>query len=740
MAEALVSAVTEQLLKVITDNAKQEWRLVTGVDKQIQNLQNNFEAIQCLVEDAEEKQIIDKGVKHWLARLKEAAYDMEDVVDEWKTAILKWETDGAKSVYVKKVCSFSCFAWCHQVVRRHDIAAKIKEINEELDVIAQEKDRYELARRERKQPRRLESTSFVDVSTIHGRDEVKNKIVSTLMRGNESQTISIVGMGGIGKTALTQLIFHDDKVRAHFQNIIWVCVSDFFDQNKIALAILGGLDQNAVTNPQNPISLQIILTKISEKIKSAKFLLVLDDVWTDREEDWEPLKATFQIGMPGSKILVTTRKKLVARVMESSVFDLKQLSDEVCWLIVKQLAFRDKDDALCKNLEDVGWEIAKKCNGLPLAAKALGGLLWKKKTENEWRNVLNSKIWRLNVAEENIFMPLLLSYYDLPSEIRPCLLYCAIFPKDFVFKPVKLIKHWIAHGYLSYNKDSGMEEEMVGLEYFNYLASRSFFQEFKKINHGDIVECKMHDIVHDFVQYLTNEEIVEVEVNSSEDVELNLSSKKAHHLRVTIAGSIQFPGSINGIEKLRSLIMMGMFYKITWHRLQAFFRRGKCLRVLEFALNGELPNIILVPEIIPEEIEKLIHLRYLDLCWCRGLRKLPEEMCQLYNLQYLNLSNCRELEKLPEDIGNLINLRSLDTRYCDSLRYYPKGIGKLTSLRELTKVIARVDGNNTKEFSVGDLENLNLLRGSVDIRLSGNVINVEELREPNFTTRYISSR
>ncbi|XVF60180.1 hypothetical protein PTKIN_Ptkin08bG0023800 [Pterospermum kingtungense] len=654
MAEALVSAVTEQLLNVITNNAKQEWRLVTGVDKQIQNLQGNLQAIRCVIEDAEEKQIVDKGVKHWLARLKEVAYYMEDVVDEWKIAILKLEIDGAESVYVKK--------------------------------------RYELARREIKKPRRLESTSFVDVSTIHGRDKVKNKIVSTLLGGNDIQTISTVGMGGFGKTAFAHFIFHDDKVRTHFQNVIWVCVSDFFDQNKIALAILGGLDQNAVINLQNPISLQNILTKISEKIKSAKFLLVLDDVWTDRNEDWVPLKATFQTGMPGSKILMTTRKKSVARVIESSDFDLEQLSGDVCWLIVKQLAFKGKNDALCRNLEDVGREIAKKCNGLPLAAKAQGSFLWEKKTENEWRNTLNSKMWRLNVAKEYIFTPLLLSYYDLPSEIRPCLLYCAIFPKDFVFRPAKLINHWMAHGYLSYNKDLGIEEEM----------------------------------------YLTNEEIVEVEINSGEDVALNLSSKKAHHLRVTMAGSGQFSMSINGIEKLRSLLIMGMGkYGITLRAWQAFFQRAKCLRVLEFKLNyhHEFFNYFLVPEIIAKEIEKLIHLRCLDLSWCEELRILPEEMCKLYNLQYLNLSHCGELVKLPEGIGKLINLRSLDTSGCDSLMYNPKGIGKLISLRKLTRVIARADGNYTEKFSVGDLENLDLLHGYVDVELRQPVINVTNMEE-----------
>ncbi|XWS30460.1 hypothetical protein CRYUN_Cryun24cG0119600 [Craigia yunnanensis] len=345
--EAIVSSIIELLVKVIAENAGQELRLVTGVNREVKKLERNLKAIQCVLEDAEQRQITQKSVKFWIERVKEVAYDMDDVLDEWNTAILK----------------------------RHDIATKIKEINEEVDEIAKDKDKYELTKSsETKQPRRLESTSFVDVSKLHGRDEVKNKIVSTLLGGNDIQTISIVGMGGMGKTALSQLIFNDGEVKAHFNKVIWVCVSDFFDLNKIALAILRSLDPNL----QNPNSLQQVLEKISEKIRSAKFLLVLDDAWTDHDEDWESLKAVFQQGMSGSRILMTTRKESVAKVMGSSqsqVFNLKGLSDEVCWVILSHVAFVGRDNDLRENLEDIGREIAKKCKGLPLAAKTLGGLL-----------------------------------------------------------------------------------------------------------------------------------------------------------------------------------------------------------------------------------------------------------------------------------------------------------------------------------------------------------------------------
>ncbi|XVE67681.1 hypothetical protein DITRI_Ditri09bG0007900 [Diplodiscus trichospermus] len=724
-AAALVSSILQQLTAITIKNARQELKLVTDVEKELGKLESNFKAIHCVLEDAEEKQIVQKSVKLWLERLKEVSYGMEDVLDEWETAIIKLNIDGAEKVYVRrKVRScFSCFASCRQIVRRHDIAAKIKEINEDLDVIAKEKIMYQLARSsEIKQPIRLESTSFVDVSRLHGRDEVKNQIVSTLLGGNAIQTISIVGMGGIGKTAIAQLIYNDNEVLAHFNHIIWVCVSDIFDPNKIARAILRGLYRDSTNSFQNLISLQDVLTQICEKIRSAKFLLVLDDVWTDHEQDWEPLMAAFQQGMPGSRILITTRKESVATGMGSSqVFPLKELSDKVCWLILSQLAFIGKDNDLCENLDDIGREIAKKCKGLPLAAKTLGGLLRQKKTKNEWKNVLNSEIWKLNVAQEYIFTPLLLSYYDLPSQIRPCLLYCAIFPKDFDILSVQLIKHWNAHGYLNSYENLGRGEEEKGKEYFNCLASRSFFQGFEKDIHGNISVCKMHDIVHDFVQSLTNEEIVEVEVDSSD-----LCSKKARHLRVTIVKNDQFPTPIHGIEKLRSLVPIGEPCDVTGEALRALFRGAKSLRLLEFGLDW-FWNPVKVTE-IPNEISKLIHLRYINLSGSDKLKQLPEGVCELHNLQYLHLFCCKCLEKLPDGIGNLMNLRSLYTVGCDNLEQYPKGIGRLQSLRQLTPVRARIEGNDTKEFSVGDLENLDLLRGFLQIRLVGNVVNKEEFK------------
>ena len=170
-----------------------------------------------------------------------------------------------------------------------------------------------------------------------------------------------------------------------------------------------------------------------------------------------------------------------------------------------QVAFSGKTSEECQKFEEVGRRIVKKCKGLPLAVKTLGSLLRFKNTIEEWHRVLDSEMWELEQAENGIFPPLLLSYFDLPSELKRCFLYCAIFPKDYDISKDQLIKLWMAQDYLKPKQNKDME--LVGEEYFEKLAMRSFFQDFDiDQDDGSIITCKMHDMVHDLAQYLTKNE------------------------------------------------------------------------------------------------------------------------------------------------------------------------------------------------------------------------------------------
>ncbi|XP_040370658.1 putative disease resistance protein RGA3 [Rosa chinensis] len=533
LAEALISVLLEQLASITIQQVQQQVKLVVDVKKEVANLTHNFQAIEVVLKDAEERQVKEATVKLWLDDLKDVSNEMEDVLDDWNTEILRLqiekqekEAGNALDTTKKKVClciptaSF-CYGQVGRVIFRHGIAIKIKDLNEKLATIARRRQdfNFQYTKSATEHIERQKTTSFVDQT--FGRVDEKELLVRKLLsesnpKGQSPLVIPIVGMGGIGKTTLSQLAYNDKRVQENFKDRIWVCVSDPFDELNIAKTILARLGGNV-----NSISsdLDAFFECLQKSIEGKKFLLVLDDVWNQDYMKWANLKLHLQQkDAVGSKIIVTTRKEEVARMMGApdNTINLKVLSDENCWSLFAGIAFANSNQDECRNLEPIGRDIVNKCKGFPLIAKTLGGLMLCKKTKREWQDVLSSKIWELDIVEQQVFQPLLLNFYDLTPMIKRCLLYCVIFPKDSIINKEVLIKLWMSQGFLGSvgNKEKTMID--IGESYFNNLVMRSFFQNFKKDKFGDIKQCQMHDIVHDFLQFLTKNEYLIVEGKGGE--------------------------------------------------------------------------------------------------------------------------------------------------------------------------------------------------------------------------------
>ncbi|KAL9450503.1 hypothetical protein AB3S75_012271 [Citrus x aurantiifolia] len=727
MVDAIISPLLEQLTSMAVEEAKEQVRLVTGVGKEAKKLTSNLRAIQAVLHDAEKRQVKDETVRLWLDQLRDACYDMEDVLDEWNTARLKLQIDGVDDhqndavVPKKKVCSFfptaSCFG-CKPIVLRGDIARKIKEINETLDDIAKQKDMFGFAvnvikSNERADQRGPASISSIDESEIFGRQKEKNELVNRLLCESSKEQkgpciISLVGMGGIGKTTLAQFAYNNGDVKKHFDERIWVCVSDPFDEFRIARAVIEALKPGSA---RDLVEFQSLMQHIQECVEGKKFLLVLDDVWNEDYYKWEPFYKCLKNGLHESKILITTRKEIVARCMRSTnVISVNVLSEIECWSVFEQLAFFDMSKEECEKLEIIGRQIVRKCKGLPLAAKTIASLLQSRNTEKEWQNILESEIWELEGVERGLLAPLLLSYNELPSKIKQCFTYCAIFPKDCNIRKEELINLWMAQGYLS--EKGAKEMEDIGEEYFNILASRSFFQDFDKGYDGEISNCKMHDIVHDFAQYLCSNECLTVEIHSGEELAISsFGEKKILHLMLTLHTGASVPISIwvnvKGLRGLRSLLVESDDYSWSNEVLPQLFGKLTCLRVLKLEVREPWLCENLIKE-VPTNIEKLLHLKYLSLCGQTEIEKLPETLCELYNLERLDVNDCENLRELPQGIGKLRKLMYLDNEETESLRCLPVGIGELIRLRRVKKFV--VGGGYDRACSLGSLKKLNLLR------------------------------
>ncbi|XP_048420521.1 putative disease resistance protein RGA4 [Pyrus x bretschneideri] len=720
MADVLVSTLLDKLASTTYQYVADEVKLVLNVKKEVEEFAGNLQAIESVLEDAERRQMKEANVQNWLDNLKEISYEMVDVLDEWHADILRQEVEkqdreGADHLAPQRKVSFSIFARCFclgqvgKVIVRREIALKIKDLNVRLAEIYKQRKMYNFQLTERV-IQKQQTSSFVDMSEIFGRDKEKDSLIRKLVsdsseEGKRLLIIPIVGMGGMGKTTLAQLVYNDANVKAHFQKRIWVCVSEPFDEIKIAKEISGDASSSST-------GLDHVLESMSRFIKEVKFLLVLDDVWTEDRKKWDQLKIPLmQNGAEGSRILVTTRKQNVAGMMRatSHMISLAELSEQICLSIFNHMAFSNREVGESEVFGDISREIVKKCKGLPLVAKTLGSMMGDKRTRSEWLDVLNSKIWDWEEVEQEVFQPLFLSYYDLTPRNRCCLLYCAIFPKDYTFSRDVLINLWIAQDYLNSreNKDKGK----IGQAVFDNLVARSFFQDFEKHRDtGAIIGCKMHDIIHDFVQFITKKDSL---ITEAEDAnrKIEVLGSNLRHLNLTFGAypRVVLPITSGNCKSLRTLITMNS----NGARVEAsFILEFKCLRTIN--LSGNFMDVV------PMEIGELVHLRHVDLSWSQNLGKLPDAVCGLYNLYTLDLRECYALEKLPDSMGKLISLKHLYIEGSDSLKYLPKGIGRLTSLQTLD-VCPLFSVDNDEAFQAGDLGSLNQLQGSLRIRILGKV-------------------
>ncbi|KAJ9553992.1 hypothetical protein OSB04_018037 [Centaurea solstitialis] len=447
--------------------------------------------------------------------------------------------------------------------------------------------------------------------------------------------VSIVGMGGQGKTTLATKLFNDPFLKYHFHIRAWATVSQTYVKRDLLIQILTSIGvQDDLENDGD----SKLREKLHKKLMCRRYLIVIDDIWSI--EDWDELKMFFPNDNTSSRILLTSRLNEVA-------LHVKPHGECPEWLI------------------EPGRQIARKCYGLPLSVVVMAGVLAEEPMNKDlWENIACSYIVG---DQKGCLESLALSYHHLPDHLRECFLYLGGFAEDFKFKVERLTWLWVAEGFIEEDGNRSLEDTAKG--YLMDLINKNLVIVERRNEIGDVKACKLHDLVRELCVQKAKEEEFFLKIDSPTSSSQLLEGITYEQRRIFTSQ----PVSILDIPHSPTPTTRSL---LCFHEnldSSVFIERSfVLLRVL---------NIDHCPlHDFPQGLALLVHLRYLAI-WFFG--EFPNSICNLWSLETLILrNNSVRYICLPHNIIDLVNLRHL---WSDSLLYFSY-IEKPMNLHSISKM------------------------------------------------------
>ncbi|CAL4958163.1 unnamed protein product [Urochloa decumbens] len=693
MVDALVSACLAKLGALMEEEVVR----TLAVRKDIKRLRKKLLYFSFVRENAEAQALVDSGAEASYRDLKHLMYDIEDIID---LAMVKSRIQASSpSSSVSVCCNCTLFSRFSELPFDHKIARRIKDVNEQLDEM---KKNIEIISSHRSsQSSRITSVDRSQTSPINDPDfvgEGMKQAVATMVQrivsdlhGCRPHVLGIHGMGGIGKTTLAQKIYNEHTIKGKFDVRIWVCVSPSYTETgllKYVIRMAGGKCDQLEMKAE-------LLEVLRNSIRGKRVFLVLDDVY--KPDVWNNLlRLPMECTLSSSCILVTTRYIDVLERMHAIYYhEVNKMN--ICDGLELLLRKSSRSTDITSEFTEIGEQIVKKCDGLPLAIEVIAGVLSSKKSMAEWESIRDSK-WSTRGLPEEVHSSLFLSYNDLHPQLKQCFLWCALLPPNFDICRDDVAYWWVAEGFVS--EEHGRSIYQVAEEYYLELIRRNLLQP--KPDFFDKGVSRMHDLIRSLAQYLTRDHTLFL----SKDVDMHMvrdhgffksTEQKEDELlklrRLGISNDVEEIPAIENEIGLRSLLLFHS-YNLREHKI-SILTSLKHLRVIVF--RG------IAIKRIPDSIGNLEQLRLLDLSYTK-VQQLPESIGKLFSLEYFSVVGCLELGSLPAGLMGLSRLRFLQVD--KALTSIPRGIGNFQHLYNLKGVFE----NGTVGFTLDELQNLSKIR------------------------------
>ncbi|CAN6339077.1 unnamed protein product [Urochloa humidicola] len=696
------------LLPKLAELLQEEYNLHKGPREDIHFLSRELGAIHatvCRVEDVPREQL-DEMFRLWARQVRELSYNAEDIVDTFIVRVqLGLEPPRG---FINKVFSKVNILDTKATARR-EITKEIKGIKERLREVAALRDRYKID--DIAPPKNTHSVDpritalFTQVAEIVGIEEAKEEVIKILTEGyggEQIRIVSIVGSGGLGKTTLAKVVY--DEIKRDFDCTAFVSMSRNPDQKKLLKDILYELDKDKFGDNYHRTNVQQLIDLVHQFLRIKRYLIVIDDIWDITS--WKVLRMAMIPNNMRSVIITTTRNIDVAEEVGGDYYRLQPLSSESSEVLFYRRIFGSKDKCPVQILE-VSKKILKKCGGVPIAIITTASLLATKSDDIKvWNDVcdsIGSGLGR-NPGMDVMRKILILSYDDLPSHLKICLLYLSIFPEHYEIPKNQLIWRWVAEGFVQRDKqDQSFFKN--GERYFNQLLRRSLIEPADMDMGGTPLACRVHDTVLDLVVSLSREEsfITTVLGDGKHSVDIN-------QVRwLSLRSSYNTTWSATNMPKLRSLTIFesdSMFepdgvvtnptpYLPHCHLLRVLdLREFKLKNLASLGFLGSLSHLRYLglstnsvyecdrdnPDQLPVEIGKLRFLQTLDVSQT-GVEELPSSIVEVRQLICLRGSDA-EVTRLPRRLKNLTSLEVLE-RVVVTTKCIAEELGHLTQLRVL---------------------------------------------------------